>query len=193
MKLAFVESSLITKFGSFVFRVYAARQGKETVVVRTKHMNPKKPVLVRVHSECMTGDTFGSQSCDCGEQLARALKLIAKGGNGALVYLRQEGRGIGLFEKIKAYKLQEQGYDTFEANIRLGHRPDERNYRMAKQALADLGVKRIKLLTNSPLKVAEMKRLGIEVVERIPLVIASNKNNKRYLATKRDKFKNFLK
>ena len=189
MKPIFVESPTATKFGKFVFRVYKDAWGRQTVVLRTPKIDRKKPALVRVHSECMTGDVFASLRCDCGPQLHKALKLIAKGGNGALVYLRQEGRGIGLFEKIKAYKLQDEGYDTFEANIRLGHRPDERTYGMAKQALKDLGIKRIKLLTNSPLKVAEMEKLGIEVVERIPLIIPPNKFNKGYLAIKRDRYK----
>lgn len=192
MKNLFTESKIATKFGFFNFRVYADLQGKETVVLYTEKINPSVPVLVRIHSECLTGDTFGSRQCDCGEQLERALIQINKSGNGALIYLRQEGRGIGLFEKIKSYQLQAKGYDTFEANILLGHRPDERTYENAKIALNDLGVKSINLLTNNPSKVSEIAKLGINVVNRIPLIMESNKYNKKYFSSKQDKFKHFF-
>ena len=124
MKHPHVETPMETTFGRFIMRVYADSFGKETLVLRTNVLDPSKPVLVRIHSECLTGDTFGSLWCDCGEQLHQAMKLIAKSGNGVLVYLRQEGRGIGLFEKTRSYELQRQGFDTFEANVMLGHRPD---------------------------------------------------------------------
>ncbi len=192
MKNIYTESRIETKFGAFVFRVYADLQGKETIALYTEDLDVAKPVLVRIHSECMTGDTFGSQQCDCGEQLVRALEEIHKSNNGVLIYLRQEGRGIGLFEKIKSYQLQAKGYDTFEANLLLGHRPDERTYEKAKLALTDLGVSQIRLLTNNPSKVSEIAKLGITVVERVPLVVAPNKHNQRYFASKRDKFKHFF-
>lgn len=192
MRDNFVETLLATKFGTFEIRVYADVQGKETVVLRTESLDPKSAPLVRIHSECMTGDTFGSLHCDCGEQLERSLKQIDKHGNGILIYLRQEGRGIGLFEKIKSYKLQREGHDTFDANVLLGHEPDTRTYEKAKMVLNDLGVSRIRLITNNPSKVRDMEALGIEVSERVPIVVHSNKHNKRYLDAKRDKFNHFL-
>lgn len=192
MKQAFTETKIATKFGIFNFRVYSDTQGKETIALYTEKLDTSIPVLVRVHSECMTGDTFGSFKCDCGEQLEQALKQINKSGNGVLVYLRQEGRGIGLFEKIKSYQLQEKGYDTYEANLLLGHRPDERTYEKAKVALFDLEVKYIRLLTNNPSKVSEIAKLGIEVVGRVPLIIKSNKHNKKYFISKQEKFKHFF-
>lgn len=187
----FVETKLATKFADFNIRVYPHGDGKETIVLSTKNLNVKQPVLVRVHSECITGDTFGSLHCDCGQQLNKALQLIAEEG-GVLVYLRQEGRGIGLFEKMKTYQLQSKGYDTFEANVELGHQPDARSYEMVKTVLEDLKVKRIKLLTNNPSKVSDIAKLGIEVVERIALISRPNKHNKKYLETKRNKFQHFL-
>lgn len=192
MKKLFTESKIATKFGFFNFRVYADVQGKETVILYTEKLDTSVPVLVRVHSECLTGDTFGSMQCDCGEQLEQSLKQINKSGNGVLIYLRQEGRGIGLFEKIKSYQLQTKGYDTFEANLLLGHRPDERTYENAKTALTDLGIKNINLLTNNPSKVSEIAKLGITVASRIPLVMESNKYNKKYFASKKNKFKHFF-
>ncbi|MBA3789378.1 GTP cyclohydrolase II [Patescibacteria group bacterium] len=192
MKNIFTETKIATKFGNFNIRVYADVQGKETIALCTEKLDTSVPVLVRIHSECMTGDTFGSLQCDCGEQLEQSLEQISKSGNSVLIYLRQEGRGIGLFEKIKSYQLQDKGYDTFEANLLLGHRPDERTYEKAKISLTDLGVKRIRLLTNNPSKVSEIAKLGIEVVERVPLIVTSNKYNKKYFASKRDKFKHFF-
>lgn len=191
-KNIFTETELETKFGDFIIRVYADVFGKETIVLRTKQVTIAEPVLVRVHSECITGDTFGSLRCDCGEQLHRSIGLIAESGNGVLIYLRQEGRGIGLFEKMRSYELQRKGFDTFEANVLLGHKPDERNYEWAKIALQDLGVEKIRLITNNPAKVSEMAKLGISVIERVPIVIKSNKHNKKYFDAKRDKFKHFF-
>lgn len=188
----FVESLINTKFGKFNFRVYAENHGKETVVVYTENFNPKEPVLTRVHSECMTGDVFHSMQCDCGDQLETALNEIQKNGNGCVVYLRQEGRGIGLYEKIRAYELQTKGYDTFEANIMLGHGPDERTYEMVKIALNDLGVNQIILLTNNPSKVSEIAKTGIEVIERKSLIVGMNEVNKKYFETKKSKFKHFF-
>lgn len=190
-KQSFVDTKIATKYGSFHIRVYADVSGKETLVLYTEKINSLQVPLVRIHSECMTGDTLGSLQCDCGGQLEESLRRISKEG-GALVYLRQEGRGIGLFEKIKSYKLQDKGYDTFEANLVLGHRPDERTYEKAKIALSDLHIKRVRLLTNNPAKVSELAKLGIEVIERVPIIIPSNKYNQKYFATKRDKFKHFF-
>ncbi len=192
MKNAFVETNIAIKSGNFQIRVYADVQGKETVILYTEKLDTTAVVLVRIHSECITGDTFGSLQCDCGEQLKQSLKQISKSGNGMLIYLRQEGRGIGLFKKIESYRLQEKGYDTFDANLLLGHLPDERTYEKAKMVLDDLGVKRIRLLTNNPSKVSELEKLGVEIVGRVPLVVKSNKHNKRYFASKRDKFNHFL-
>ena len=192
MSESFVQTLLATKFGTFNIRVYADVQGKETVALCTENLDASNPPLVRIHSECMTGDTFGSLHCDCGEQLERSLEQIVAHGNGILIYLRQEGRGIGLFEKIKSYQLQYEGHDTFEANVLLGHEPDKSTYENAKMVLEGLGVERIRLITNSPSKVDQMNNLGIEVVERVPLVISPNAHNKKYLDTKRDKFNHYL-
>ncbi len=191
-KNIFTETELETKFGDFIMRVYSDAFGKETIILRTKNFNSTHSVLVRVHSECITGDTFGSLRCDCGEQLHRSIEMIEESGNGALIYLRQEGRGIGLFEKIRSYELQRKGFDTFEANVLLGHKPDERSYEWAKTALQDLGVEKIRLITNNPSKVSEVAKLGISVIERIPIIIKSNKYNKKYFDAKRDKFKHFF-
>jgi GTP cyclohydrolase II len=192
MKHLYTDATLETVHGRFVIRVYTDAFGKETVVLYSEQLNPSDTVLVRVHSECFTGDTLESLMCDCREQLHRALELIHQDGNGVLIHLRQEGRGIGLFEKIRSYQLQQKGIDTYEANVMLGHLPDERTYEWAKIALTDLQVSRIRLLTNNPAKVSEIEKLGITVLERVPLVIAANQFDQEYLATKRDKFKHFL-
>ncbi len=147
----------------------------------------EEPVLVRLHSECLTGDVFGSLRCDCGLQKQYALDAIAKEGRGVLLYLRQEGRGIGLTNKMRAYRLQEHGYDTVEANERLGFPPDARNYGMAAQMLHMLGIRRVRLMTNNPRKAAALTAHGVEVVERVPLLTPSTAENVRYLETKRDK------
>lgn len=183
----FAETKIATKFGEFNFRAYSASQGKETVVLWTDNLDFTSPILVRVHSECLTGDIFESCRCDCGEQLAKSLQMINKEG-GVLIYLRQEGRGIGLVEKIKTYQLQSKGYDTFDANVMLGHRPDERTYEMVKIVLDDLGIKNIRLLTNNPSKVSEIAKYGITVVERVPVIIRPNKHNRNYFKTKCNKF-----
>ena len=187
-----VITQLPTKHGVFSFGVWNQKKGEEIVFLQTPNLDPTKPVLVRVHSECMTGDVFNSYKCDCGEQKDRSLQMIADSGNGVFIYLRQEGRGIGLFEKIKAYILQEKGYDTHEANILLGHKPDYREYSWVKKVLDHLSVKEIRLITNNPSKVSEISRLGIKIVERVPLVIESNLYNRRYFETKRQKFKHFF-
>jgi len=157
-----------------------------------KPIQHDEPVLVRVHSECMTGDLFRSQRCECGRQLEAALQLIEKAGKGALVYLRQEGRGIGLTNKLHAYKLQEQGFDTVDANIKLGFSPDKRDYGIGAQILRDLGLKQIKILTNNPKKINRLEVYGIKVVEQIPLQIAPTPNNIDYLRTKKYRFGHIL-
>src|SRR5579864_7489344 len=183
----YVETKLATKFANFNIRVYPDTLGKETLVLWTDNLNLSKPVLVRVHSECLTGDVLGSLHCDCGSQLAKSLHLIGEEG-GVLIYLRQEGRGIGLFEKMKSYQLQSEGYDTVQANIRLGHQPDQRSYEIVRTILKDLKINRIRLLTNNPSKVSDIAKLGVEIAERVPLISKSNKFNKKYLDTKRQKF-----
>jgi len=152
----------------------------------------KRDVLVRVHSECLTGDVFGSRRCDCGPQLHQAMRQVAEAGCGVVVYMRQEGRGIGLAPKIKAYKLQEQGYDTVEANQKLGFDMDLREYGLGAQILADLGLKKIRLLTNNPRKIVGLEGYGLEIVEQLPIKIKPNPHNARYLNTKRDKLGHLL-
>ncbi len=191
MKDNFIETTLKTKFGKFIIRVYDEEIGKETIVLRTLNINKNFPVIVRVHCECLTGELFKSLHCDCGNQLSESLDFINKNG-GVLIYLRQEGRGIGLFEKMKAYELQSKGYDTFEANVKLGHDPDSRTYEKVKIILDNLQIYEIKLLTNNPTKVSEIAKFGINVVERIPLIMKSNKINKRYLEIKKNKFQHLL-
>ena len=147
----------------------------------------KSNVLVRVHSECLTGDVFGSKRCDCGPQLHQAMRQISDAGAGVIVYMRQEGRGIGLAPKILAYKLQENGYDTVEANRKLGYPMDLREYGLGAQILVDLGLKTIRLLTNNPKKIVGLEGYGLEIVEQVPIRIPPNPYNEKYLKTKRDK------
>ena len=144
-------------------------------------------VLVRVHSSCMTGDIFGSERCDCGEQLHKAMRMIEDEGKGVVLYLNQEGRGIGLMAKIAAYKLQEEGYDTVDANVHLGYDPDERDYGVGAQILGMLNVHKMRLLTNNPVKRVGLEAYGLEIVENIPIEITPNKYNKRYLETKKER------
>ena len=167
--------------------VYATPEHKEHVALTLGVIDDGEPVLVRAHSECLTVDVFGSSRCDCGEQLADSLRLLQQQGRGILLYLRQEGRGIGLTKKITAYALQEQGLDTVEANLALGLPEDMRDYRVAAEMLLDLGVWRARLITNNPAKIEGLERYGIEVVERIPLRMSPNPSNVGYLRTKREK------
>jgi GTP cyclohydrolase II len=181
------QADLPTRYGAFEMFVYNAPDHKEHVALTTGAIDDGGPVLVRAHSECLTGDILGSSRCDCGEQLADSLRFLQEQGRGVLLYLRQEGRGIGLTKKISAYALQEQGLDTVEANHAMGLPEDARDYRVAAEMLLDLGVRRARLLTNNPAKTEGLERYGVEVVERIPLVISPNPSNVGYLRTKRQK------
>ena len=182
-----VRVSLPTRYGNFEIFVYETPEHKEHVVLTVGAIDDGEPVLVRVHSECLTGDVFGSSRCDCGEQLDDSLRILQEQGRGILLYLRQEGRGIGLAKKISAYALQEQGLDTVEANLALGLPEDIRDYRVAAEILVDLGVWRARLLTNNPAKIEGLERYGVEVVERVPLSMSPNPLNVGYLRTKREK------
>ncbi|MCF7887810.1 MAG: bifunctional 3,4-dihydroxy-2-butanone-4-phosphate synthase/GTP cyclohydrolase II [Candidatus Omnitrophica bacterium] len=182
---------LPTSYGEFSLFLYQSNIDKSQHLALTKNLKKDKPTLVRVHSECLTGDVLASLRCDCGNQLHQALKMIGKSG-GVLLYMRQEGRGIGLANKIKAYKLQEQGKDTVEANVDLGFEPDLRDYGIGAQILEDLGVKKIRLLTNNPRKIVGLEGYGLEITERVPVKIKSAKFNSHYLNTKKDKLDHIL-
>lgn len=182
------EAKLPTAYGDFNMVGFVNKlNGEHHVALVKGDIKEEDEVLVRVHSECLTGDAFHSLKCDCGEQLAAALNAIENEGKGVLLYLRQEGRGIGLINKIKAYKLQEQGLDTEEANIALGFPSDMRDYGIGAQILSELNVKKIRLMTNNPKKIVGLKGHGIEIVERVPLVMETNLHNERYFKTKKDK------
>jgi 3,4-dihydroxy 2-butanone 4-phosphate synthase/GTP cyclohydrolase II len=183
-----VTTTLPTKYGSFEIHVYRSdTDSKEHVALVKGEIVSSKPTLVRVHSECLTGDVFGSLRCDCNEQLSAAIRLVAKEGTGVVLYMRQEGRGIGLSNKLKAYKLQDEGLDTVEANERLGFRADLRDYGIGAQILRDLGITQLRLMTNNPKKVVGLNGYGLEIVERVPLEAEPHALNEKYLTTKRDK------
>lgn len=189
-------ADLPTRHGDFDVYVYKDAGGEEhaalTIGFEPGTVGDGETALVRLHSECLTGDVFGSRRCDCGEQLEESMRLIQERGRGVLLYLRQEGRGIGLTNKISAYALQEQGMDTVEANLALGFPEDARDYRVAAEMLLDLGVTRACLVTNNPDKIAGLKNNGVEVVGRLPVAVAPNSRNLGYLETKREKMGHLL-
>src|SRR5215831_17786942 len=184
---------LPTDYGDFDLHLYRSKlDGQHHLALVKGDVVGKPGVLVRVHSECLTGDVFGSRRCDCGPQLHSAMRQVAEAGRGVVVYMRQEGRGIGLAPKIKAYKLQEQGYDTVEANKKLGYEMDLREYGLGAQILADLGLKTIRLLTNNPRKVVGLEGYGLEIIEQVPIRVKPNPHNAQYLETKRRKLGHLL-
>jgi 3,4-dihydroxy 2-butanone 4-phosphate synthase/GTP cyclohydrolase II len=183
-----VQVEMPTAYGDFQLRAFKDQSNDQDHLVLTKGTwTEDEAVLVRVHSSCLTGDIFGSCRCDCGPQLHKAMELINQEGKGAIVYMNQEGRGIGLLNKLKAYKLQEEGLDTYEANEKLGFKPDERDYGIGAQMLRAIGIRKMKLMSNNPKKRSGLIGYGLEIIDNIPLEIESNIHNERYLQTKRDK------
>lgn len=177
-----------TKHGDFELIAFKQKDnGQEHLVLKKGTWQENEPVLVRVHSSCITGDIFHSMRCDCGEQLQLSMEMIEAEGKGAIIYINQEGRGIGLVNKLKAYKLQEQGFDTVDANIQLGFKPDERDYGVGAQMLRDIGIHKMRLMTNNPTKRAGLIGYGLEIVENVPIKPVSNKHNEKYLQTKMQK------
>lgn len=188
-----VQTPIPTKYGEFILHYYSNTiDEKEHVALVKGDVAGKKHVPVRIHSECFTGDVLGSRRCDCGEQLDMALQMIDKAGFGVLIYLRQEGRGIGLLKKLQAYNLQDQGMDTVDANIHLGHLADEREYSIAALMLENLNIKSIELITNNPKKIEELKKLGINVEGRISVEAVAHDDNVGYLKTKAKKMAHML-
>lgn len=188
-----VQTRIPTRHGEFVLHYYSnSLDDKEHVALVKGEVAGQESVPVRIHSECFTGDVLGSRRCDCGEQLDQALAMIEQHGCGILIYLRQEGRGIGLLQKLKAYNLQDQGLDTVDANLKLGHQADERQYDLAALMLQQLGVRSVALMTNNPTKIDELKRLGVQVDRRIPVETPMHDDNLDYLKTKATKMHHWL-
>ena len=188
-----VSTRLPTSYGPFVLHAYESSNGTPNLALASSGFDPSLTNLVRIHSECLTGDLFGSTRCDCGNQLDAALRQISEAPSGVLLYLRQEGRGIGLTNKLLAYNLQDEGLDTVEANQHLGFHADQRDYSLALRMLQDLGVSRVRLLTNNPDKVAAFEGSGITMDERVPLEVPPNLENRSYLETKRQRLGHLLK
>ena len=189
-----VNVKMPTEHGNFQLHAFRdTNSGQEHLALVKGTWEKDEPVLIRVHSSCLTGDIFGSCRCDCGPQLHKAMDMIEAAGKGVIIYMNQEGRGIGLINKLKAYELQEQGYDTMEANVKLGFKADERDYGIGAQIIRDLGVKKMRLLTNNPTKRTGLVGYGLEIVESVPLEIESNIHNELYMKTKRDKMGHTLK
>ncbi|MEA4925990.1 MAG: bifunctional 3,4-dihydroxy-2-butanone-4-phosphate synthase/GTP cyclohydrolase II [Syntrophomonadaceae bacterium] len=187
------DTRLPTRYGDFTAIGYESLlDGKEHMALVKGQWKENEPILVRVHSECLTGDVFGSNRCDCGEQLQTALAMIEKEGKGVFLYMRQEGRGIGLINKIKAYKLQDNGRDTVQANLDLGFPPDLRDYGIGAQILVDLGVRKMRMMTNNPKKIKGLEGYGLEVVERVPIEMPVKDENRRYMQTKKEKMGHWL-
>ncbi|MGE0172916.1 MAG: GTP cyclohydrolase II [Oligoflexales bacterium] len=185
------DTKLPTRFGDFLLKVYVDEKEKEHLVAYMGDLDKMQKPLVRIHSECITGDVLGSLRCDCGEQLLGSLKLISEAKQGIIVYLRQEGRGIGLTNKLRAYKLQDEGHDTVEANLLLGHKADERDFSIAAHILHDLNIKAIRLITNNPEKMTAMENHGIQT-ERVELKIKVNEKNASYLKVKAAKLRHYI-
>lgn len=182
------EVDMPTQYGHFRLIPFRQKSNQlEHVALIKGNWNDEEPLLVRVHSSCMTGDIFGSERCDCGDQLHEAMRMIEKEGKGVILYLNQEGRGIGLMAKIAAYKLQEEGYDTVDANVHLGYDPDERNYGVGAQILNLLGIKKMRLITNNPVKRVGLEAYGLEIVENVSIEITPNPHNEHYLRTKKER------
>ena len=192
-KKSTVHAKLPTKWGYFtIHALEKSCDGKEHVALAMGDLSESEPLLIRIHSECLTGDAFSSLRCDCGPQLEAAMKKISEMGRGMIVYLRQEGRGIGLVNKIRAYALQDEGQDTVEANLNLGFEADHRSFEVAGEILTSLGVSKVKLMTNNPRKVEALQTANIDVVERVPLRYGRNPHNESYLSTKHGKLGHFL-
>jgi 3,4-dihydroxy 2-butanone 4-phosphate synthase/GTP cyclohydrolase II len=187
------KAKLPTVFGDFVIAGYRSTiSDEEFVVVFTGNLDPEKPALVRIHSQCLTGDVFGSIKCDCGPQLKRALELIQAEGAGAVVYQQQEGRGIGIINKIRAYALQDEGADTVEANEKLGFAVDAREYRQCAEILSDLGLRKVRVMSNNPDKIEALEEAGLEIVERVPMEVSAPPPAAHYLRTKKEKLGHLL-
>ena len=188
-----VRTRIPTDYGDFQLCYYTnTLDEKEHLALFTGEISKTKSVLVRVHSECFTGDVLGSRRCDCGEQLDQSLKIISEAGAGILIYMRQEGRGIGLLEKLRAYNLQDDGLDTIDANLELGHEADARDYSLAALILRDLGVESVELITNNPTKISALEESGIDVTKRVSLEIPANPDNLSYLRTKAQRMNHLL-